>query len=229
MRYFLALLLLLLLSCAPLKTLQELPEVKAWEPEIAKFEALDKTDHYPDDAIIFAGSSSIRLWSTLARDMAPYPVIQRGYGGAKLSDFAVFADRILSPHPCRALVLFIANDITGGPLDKTPEEVRKLFLSVLKTFRRSHPETPVFWIAITPTSSRWKAWPEIKKVNELIRETCVSHKKTYFVRTESSFLNDKGEPRDELFIADKLHLNAEGYNIWSGIIRGELDKAFNKK
>ena len=55
--------------------------------------------------------------------MAPYPVIQRGYGGARLSDFAVYADRIISPHPCRAIVLFVANDITGSKSDKSPREV----------------------------------------------------------------------------------------------------------
>jgi len=229
MRYFLTFLLLLLLSCSPLKNLQQLPEVKAWEPEIAKFEALDKTELYPDDAIIFAGSSSIRRWSTLASDMEPYPVIQRGYGGAKLSDFAVYADRIFSPHPCSAMVLFIANDITGSQQDKTPDEARKLFLYVLKTFRKSHPESPVFLIAVTPTSSRWKAWPEIKKANELLREACENHRNTYFIKTDYAFLNDKGEPTDELFVDDKLHLNPEGYKIWTRIIKDELNKVLNIK
>jgi hypothetical protein len=222
-RYFFSLLFFLLLSCSPLKIWQELPEVKAWEPEIQKFEQLDKTVQYPDDAILFAGSSSIRRWNTLAEDMAPYSVIQRGYGGAKLSDFAVYADRIFSPHPCRALVLFIANDITGTPKDKSPEEVKKLFLNVLKTFRKDHHDTPVFWIAITPVSSRWKAWPEIRKANELIRKACENHLNTYFIQTENEFLNEKGEPKDELFVADKLHLNSDGYKVWTAIIKRELN------
>jgi len=68
----------------------------------------------------------------LDNDMAPYSVIQRGYGGAKLSDFAVYADRIFAPHKCSALVMFVANDIYGGDDDKTPEEVKKLFLNILK-------------------------------------------------------------------------------------------------
>ena len=141
----------LLAACSPLKNYRDLPELKIWEPEIVKFENLDKTESYPSDAVMFAGSSSIRLWSTLARDMAPYHVIQRGYGGAKLSDYAIFADRIFSPNHCKAIVIFIANDIMGNPQDKTLEEVRKLFLNLLKTFRKSHPSSPVFWIEITPT------------------------------------------------------------------------------
>jgi hypothetical protein len=223
-RYILSIVLLTLLSCNPLKVYQDLPEVKAWEPEIQKFESLDRTENYAGDAIMFAGSSSIRLWSTLANDMAPYTVIQRGYGGAKLSDFAVYAGRIFVPHKCRALVMFIANDITGSDKDKSPEEVKKLFLNVLKTFRKTHPETPFFWIAVTPTSSRWKAWPQIKATNDLIMKTCENHRNTYFIRTDFAFLDETGKPKDELFIKDKLHLNPEGYMVWTEIIRKELDK-----
>ncbi|MCX6302228.1 MAG: hypothetical protein NTW82_08590 [Bacteroidia bacterium] len=68
-RKIIILLLLTLPACSPLKKYEQLPEVIAWQPEIARFENLDKTEIYPDDAIIFAGSSSIRLWSTLAKDM----------------------------------------------------------------------------------------------------------------------------------------------------------------
>lgn len=98
---------LTLLSCSPVKKYQSLPEVKAWENEILKFEQLDKDESYPEESVLFAGSSSIRLWTTLKEDMSPYPVIQRGYGGAKLSDFGVYADRLLNPHKSRAVVYLL--------------------------------------------------------------------------------------------------------------------------
>ena len=224
-----AILIIFLLACSPLKLYRELPEVKNWEPEIEKLIAPGQTERYSDDAIIFAGSSSIRLWKTLAEDMKPYNVIRRGYGGAKLSDYAVYAERIFSPLPGRALVMFVANDITGSDNDKNPEEVKKLFLTIVKTFRKSHPGAPVFWIAITPTSSRWKAWPKIRETNELIRQTCEKEHNLYFIRTDFAFLNEKGEPRDELFVADKLHLNSDGYKIWTEIVKKELDKVLIKK
>jgi len=228
-RVFLLLLAGILLSCSPLRIYRELPEVKAWEPEIVKFEQLDKTEAYPDDAILFAGSSSIRLWTTLAEDMAPYPVIQRGYGGAKFSDFAVYAGRIFKAHDCRAAVIFIANDIIGSENDKSPEEVNKLFLSVLKTFRKTNRETPFFYIAVTPTSSRWEAWPEISKANNLIRETCEKNRNTYFIETSFAFLNEDGKPDDGLFTNDRLHLNSDGYAVWSGIIRKEMERVLGSK
>ena len=223
-KYLLLLLVLAFISCSPIRKYQNLPEVRIWEKDIQKFEQLDKSEKYPEDAILFAGSSSIRLWTTLENDMAPYHIIQRGYGGAKLSDFAVYANRIFDTHPCKAIVLFIANDITGTQQDKTPKEVAVLFRNVLGTIRKTHPATPVFWIEVTPTVSRWKVWPEIQKANALIKNICDKKKDTYFIRTDFAFLNENGVPKDELFRDDKLHLSEKGYAVWTDIIRKELDK-----
>ncbi len=219
----------LIVSCSPLKKLAELPEVKSWEKDIARFDSMNRVEQYPDDAVIFAGSSSIRIWKNLAEDMAPFSIIQRGYGGAKLSDFAVYAPRIFTPHKCSAAVVFVGNDITGSQNDKSPEEVRKLFLSVLKSFRKSHPKTPFFWVQVTPTPARWKVWNEILKANELIRKECERHPNTYFIRTDYAFLDNNGLPRSELFLPDKLHLNAEGYKLWTQIIKDELKRVLDKE
>ena len=228
-RYIFLLISVLILSCSPVRKYQSLPEVKAWESDIQKFEQLDKTEKYPDDAILFAGSSSIRLWTTLEKDMAPYPVIQRGYGGAKLSDFVVYSKRIFDTHQCRAIVIFIANDIMGSPQDKNPDEVASLFRNVLKTIRSTHPKTPVFWIAITPTASRWKVWPQIQTVNSKIQKICENQKNTYFIKTDYAFLNDKGLPIEEYFRDDKLHLTEKGYSVWTGIIKKELNRVLENK
>jgi hypothetical protein len=223
-RNFRLIVLLLIVSCAPLNKYRELPEVKAWESDIEKFEQLDISKSYPSDAIMFAGSSSIRLWSTIGKDMLPYNVIQRGYGGAKLSDFVVYADRIIYPHPCQAIVIFIANDIAGNDNDKSPLEVSQLFKKTLYIIRRKFKDTPVFWISITPTPARWHVWPEIKEANEMIKEICAKHQNTYYVDTEKYFLSSSGLPKSDLFITDRLHLNADGYAIWSRIIKNELNK-----
>lgn len=227
-RYIILLISIVLLSCSPVTKYRSLPEVLFWENDILKFEQLDKTEKYPEDAILFAGSSSIRFWTSLEKDLAPYHVIQRGYGGAKLSDFALYAPRIFNSHKCKAIVLFVANDITGSVQDKTPAEVASLFRNVLKTIRKDHPSVPVFWIEITPTASRWEVWPEIQKANNLIKNICGKKKNTYFINTASAFLNENGLPKDELFRADKLHLTEKGYAVWTEIIRKELNDILGK-
>lgn len=223
-KYLLLLISFAVLSCSPVSKYKSLPEVKSWENDIQKFEQLDKSETYPKNAILFAGSSSIRLWSTLEKDMAPYPVIQRGFGGSKLSDLAVYANRIFDPHPCSAIVLFVANDITGSDQDKNPQEVAALFRNILKTIRKTHPETPVFWIQVTPTALRWKVWPVIQQANALIKNICEDQKNTYFIKTDFGFLSENGKPIDELFRDDRLHLTDKGYAVWTTIIRKELMK-----
>ena len=223
-RFLLLIAAIIITSCSPAKKYSSLPEVTRWEQEIQKFEELDQHENYPDNSIIFTGSSSIRLWETLEKDMTPYPVIQRGYGGARLSDFTVYAERILYPHKNSGIVLFIANDIAGTENDKTPREVIRLFKNVVKTIRKKFPDTPVFWIGITPTERRWDVWPQIKEANNLIKNHCLKTRNLHFIDTEEFFLNEKGLPKTELFVADKLHLSVEGYKVWTTIIKNELDR-----
>ena len=197
---------------------------KNWEKDIVKFEQLDKSEKDPDNAIFFAGSSSIRLWSTLKEDVSPYPVIQRGFGGSKFSDLAVYAKRIVYPHQFKALVIFEANDITGSKTDKSPEDVVKLFRQIVRTVRKKYAEQPIFLFEITPTKSRWAVWPTVKTTNKMLKESCSKLHNTYFIETAAAYLNKEGEPRKELFIKDMLHQNHEGYVIWGDLVRKKLDE-----
>lgn len=196
---------------------------EVWEPDIQKFEYADSIETYAPDAVFFTGSSSIRLWATLAEDMKPFQVIQRGYGGAKLDDYNYFSKRIIYPHSFSAIVLFIANDITGKEDDKSPDEVATLFTNLLQTIRNKYPDIPVFWISITPTELRWEVWSEIRKANELIRKRCEQDSQTYYINAADAFLNPDGVPRAELFQPDRLHLNEGGYAVWTDIIKRELE------
>ncbi len=111
---------------------------------------------------MFVGSSIIRLWSTIGNDMPPYNVIQRGYGGAKLSDLVVYADRIIYPHLSQAIVIFIGNDISGSDNDKSSAGSLAAVQENTIYNPQKISDTPVFWISITPTPARWNVWPRDK-------------------------------------------------------------------
>ena len=199
-----------------------------WEKDILKFEQRDKIEKDPSNAIFFVGSSSIRLWSTLQQDVAPYPVIQRGFGGSKFSDLSVYVKRIVYPHQFRALVIFEANDITGSKTDKSPEEVVKLLQNIVRTVRKKYADQPIFVLGITPTKSRWNVWPVVKRTNLLLKESCDNLHNTYFVETAAAYLNKDGEPRNDLFLDDRLHQNHEGYIIWGDLVKKRLDEVLRK-
>ena len=67
-----------------------------FEQEISNFEKIDNETSYDENSIMFIGSSSIRLWENLEKDMYPLKIIKRGYGGAHYRDIIFYIDRILN-------------------------------------------------------------------------------------------------------------------------------------
>ncbi|MGN6137025.1 MAG: GDSL-type esterase/lipase family protein [Aureliella sp.] len=198
--------------------------IQKWSKDMERIAALDAKEKDPDDAVLFIGSSSIRLWEDIASDMKPWPAVQRGYGGAKFSDLAVLAEQIIKPHKYRALAIFVGNDVTGGADDKTPEEVVRLFEHVVATARHHDPKAPIFLIEVTPTPRRWAAWDKIKDVNAALKKACQSGENLHFISTASHYLDSDGQPKAELFREDRLHQNRDGYALWSRLIREEFAK-----
>ncbi len=195
-----------------------------WETAIQELEKRDAVEHYPDDAILLLGSSSIRMWETAATDLAPHAVIPRGYGGASFSDLSIFARRLISPHRFEAVVLFVANDVTGDRADHTPNQIKKWVRSILQEIRRHQPEALTLIVEITPTPARWQAWPKIRKVNELLREIALTEPNVYFVPTAEHYLDSRDQPIPDYFVNDMLHQNARGYCLWSALIRQRLEE-----
>lgn len=198
--------------------------VTRWEPDIAALEALDDREADPSDAILFIGSSSIRLWDSIATDMVPWPVVRRGYGGARYRDLCHFASRLVARHAPRAIVVFAANDISQ-PDDVPP--IADVLLDVRATLsgiRSHHPRVPVLFVAVTPTQSRWLLWPEIARLNAAIEAMCAGEQGTFFVATAERFLDPgTGRPDATLFRDDRLHLSPAGYAAWAETIAAALE------
>ncbi|PID91892.1 MAG: hypothetical protein CSA96_06050 [Bacteroidetes bacterium] len=197
-------------------------EVLRWEPAIHRFDSLNAIEDSDETTLLVTGSSSVRLWDGVATDLAPYKVMQRGYGGAKLSDYNYYAKRIIKAHRFKGIVVFIANDIHGGDDDRSPEEVLALFRKLSKQIREQNGRTPVLWVGITPTPYRWEVWPNTREANELIKAYCKWRRPLHFIPTEDLFIGPDGLPDSSLFRADMLHLNADGYRVWAERIKEGL-------
>src|SRR5512136_2002320 len=141
----------------------------AWESAIRKFEARDRRQPPPANVIVFTGSSSITFWASLEQDMAPLPVINRGFGGSRIDDVVYYADRIVIPYHPRATVLFAGTNDIAGPKPKTAQEVFAGYLAFIHIVDAALPETPIYYISITPTPSRWRYWPIVSEANCLIK------------------------------------------------------------
>jgi hypothetical protein len=217
--------LFLILSCSPVTRMIQEEPVTSWEKDIRVFDSLNLVEPADTHTLLVAGSSSVRLWNTIHEDLAPYQVMQRGYGGAKLTDFNFYEERIIQPGTLKGILVFVANDISGGEHDRTPEEVLQLFKAMVKKIRSRNPDTPVFWIEITPTPSRWHVIDQIREANDLISHYCDKKKYLNFISTSDVYINEMGLPDSSLFRDDMLHLNRKGYELWADRIRLNLKEA----
>ena len=215
---------LLVLSCTPLDRLIHADEVHSWEPEIALLDSLNRVESADAHTVLVTGSSSVRLWDSIHSDLSPYKVMQRGYGGARLTDFNHYADRIIRPQTFKAILVFVANDISGGEDDRTPGEVLKLYRILVRQIRVRNPDTPVFWIETTPTPSRWHATGRIRTANRKIRRYCDRNPDLYFIGTHEAFTGPEGTPDSTFFRNDMLHLNRDGYRLWAELIKQSLSE-----
>lgn len=220
-----SILLLIGIGCTSVNKYIQADEVLNWENDIRVFDSLNAVEPITPETLLVTGSSSVRLWNTIHEDLEPYLVMQRGYGGAKLTDFNYYAGRIIQPGTMKAIIVFVANDISGGEDDRTPREVFELFKKLVEQLRERNPGTPVFWIQTTPTPSRWHAIDQINKANGLIRNYCEKNEDLHFIETYDAYMDQKGIPDSTLFRDDMLHLNRHGYEIWTELIKLNLKES----
>ena len=182
-----------------------------WEKDVAAFEAVDRTNPPPKNALLFVGSSTIVRWTTLEKDFPNQPIINRGFGGNEIADSTHFADRIIFPY--RPKMIFLragGNDIHNG---KSPEQVFEDFKAFVSTVHAKLPDTQIAFISLSPSIARWEERDANKKLNALIADYVKDKPRLKYIDTYTVSLDAKGQPRPELFVEDKLHLSAEGYKL----------------
>ena len=197
-----------------------------WERQISAFEQADRLNPPNAGVIVFTGSSSIRFWSTLADDMKPLDVINRGFGGSQIAQVNQYVSRIVLPYRPRAVVLYAGDNDLAIPWLKTPQQVLGDFKQFVDVIHANLPETWIYFVSIKPSLRRWASWQKIKRTNELIEQYSRTQPRVQFIDIDSAMLDPQGKPRAELFRKDGLHMNAQGYTLWTSIIKPVLVSRF---
>lgn len=180
----------------------------------------------PAGATLFVGSSSIRFWSTLKEDFPKLKVINRGFGGSQISDSTYWADRIVVPYKPAQIVFYAGdNDVAGG---KKPEEIFTEFQAFVAKVRADLPDTPIYFISIKPSPSRWNKVETMCAANGLIADWIKSQSHLTYVDVFNPMLGSDGKPRPELYRIDRLHMTRAGYELWTKILTPMLTDAGGK-
>ncbi|MEO7718412.1 MAG: GDSL-type esterase/lipase family protein [Capsulimonas sp.] len=193
--------------------------------EINAFAKADQKQMPPTGAVLFIGSSSIRLWDTLAKDFPEIPVINRGFGGSLVAQSTLYADRIAIPYKPKIIVMYAGtNDLDNGT--RTPEQVLQDYKDFVAKVHAALPDTRIVYLSVNPSVLRWKQEAHILEANHLIEEfTLATNSKTEklnFINSHSPLLSPEGLPQPNLLRADGLHLNADGYQVWASIVKPRI-------
>lgn len=196
-----------------------------WKSSFDAFAAEDKLHAPEPGGVLFVGSSSIRLWNGLEEAFAApgQAVTKRGFGGSRMLDCAQYVQDLVLPYKPRLVVVYAGdNDLAEG---RTPQQVLQSFTQFTETVRQVLPDTRIAYLSIKPSPLRASLVPAVRETNSLIAAYAQATPNLDFIDIFSPMLTADGQPRSELFSADSLHMNAEGYALWRSVISPHLRPA----
>jgi lysophospholipase L1-like esterase len=192
-----------------------------YEDEIQRLEKERAKLTYKPDTL-FYGSSSIRQWATLANDFKDLRTVNLGFGGSTLAGCTWFFDRVMSGYQPDKMVFYAGdNDLSDG---RHPEELFIFFQQLTERVRKRYGLMPCYFISLKPSISRWGLIDKFKYTNEIISaEIKNNHPNWRWVDIFTAMSKADGTPNADYYVADGLHLNEKGYQLWKTILQYALD------
>jgi lysophospholipase L1-like esterase len=186
--------------------------------EIKAFRKADSIKAPAKDAILLIGSSSFTKWKDVQEYFPEQTMLNRGFGGSSLTDVIYYAnDVILKYRPKQILIYCGENDIAGSSTVNA-DTVFERFKILYGIIRSKFKKVPIAYISMKPSPSREKYLETMQKGNELIKSFMEKQKKATYIDVYHSMYDADGKILTNIFLSDKLHMNAAGYKIWQGII-----------
>jgi lysophospholipase L1-like esterase len=84
------------------------------------------------------------------------------------------------------------------------------------------PKTPIVFVSIKPSPSRVQLIETMRAANARVRAWASTQPRVRYIDVFDAMLRPDGQPREDLFGPDRLHMNRSGYRLWASIIAPEL-------
>ena len=84
---------------------------------------------------------------------------------------------------------------------------------IIQKIKKDNPETNIVLISAKPSISRWKLRSKYKRLNRKLEKLAQKEQYIDYADVWYAMLDGK-KLRTNLFIADGLHMNKMGYDIW---------------
>ncbi|QNL48216.1 hypothetical protein H8S90_15575 [Olivibacter sp. SDN3] len=183
-----------------------------WDEEISLIKKRTAKLKHSNDLVAFYGSSSFRLWANMKDDLCPLHTLNMGFGGSTYKDCLYYFDTVFAGVYPKNIVLYGGdNDIANG---ETPTAILNSFKALVNKIQGKYPNQALAVISIKPSLSRLHLLPDIIRTNNMLQQS-INRIGGSYIDVFSLMLNNKKQPRKELFLEDDLHMNAQGYRIWA--------------
>lgn len=169
------------------------------------------------DVILFTGSSTIRMWKDIQSCFPSHNILNRGFGGSQTSDLLYYFDRLILPyHPKQIFIYEGDNDLGAG---KTIAAILNANDSlVMLIHQKIGPKVPVVFITPKPSKARWHLREKYTAYNDALRKWAGTQKNVSALDLWSPMLDKNGVVFQDIFLEDGLHMNKQGYDIWTRTI-----------
>ncbi len=192
--------------------------------DIQAFKKQDSAQQPSTGAILFIGSSSFTNWRDVQTYFPDRTIINRGFGGSSLPHLILYADDLIDPYQPRQIVIYCGENDLAASDTVSAQTVVSRFQQLFGIIRAKQPKVPVVFISIKPSPSRQHLMPKMVEANEAIKKFLKKQRNTQYVDVYHLMLMPGGQPREELFVGDRLHMNAQGYAIWQKALQPVLKK-----
>lgn len=219
--YFLP--LLICMTCPVQDIISQEQKPPYWE-DIQAFKKQDSIHPPGKNNILFIGSSSFTNWKDIQSYFPSHTILNRGFGGSSLTDLIRYSHEIIVPYKPKQIVIYCGENDLAASDTITAAIVVNRFKALYSLIRTSLKRVPIVYISLKPSPSRRHLMPQMEIANEAIQNFIAEKRKIVFIDVYHPMLQPDGSPRPELFLADDLHLNADGYALWQKLIEPHLKK-----
>lgn len=203
-----------------------LPVVQA-QPFLKEINAFKKADSVAMPApgqILLLGSSSFTLWKNVGEYFPGYAILNRAFGGSTLQDVWYYREQLIPQYQPRQIIIYCGeNDFASSDTVTVPLVVER-FQRLFQYIRQVYPAVPIAYVSMKPSPSRRHLLGRYQLANTQIQQWLRKQRRARFIDVYSAMLQPDGQPMSHLFLSDSLHMNAEGYRIWQGLMKPHLKK-----
>ena len=190
--------------------------------EIAAFAAADRRNPPLPGQILFIGSSSFTRWTDVDQYFPGHHILNRAFGGSTLLDQIRYVKDVVFPYRPKQIVIYCGeNDFAADPR-LTADQMVGRFDQLYRLIRQRLPRTPLVYVSMKPSPSRWSMRDKFQAANRKIQSVAGHGRRLVFVDVWTPMLGENGQPKADIFGPDKLHMNEKGYRIWQPLLEKVL-------